>query len=870
MKLLRLRIENFGVLQNCELELSDGLNVLHEKNGWGKSTLAVFIKSMFYGLPASTKRELDKNERKKYTPWQGGVFGGSLEFSCEKGSFRIERIFADKESGDTFALYDLSTNKPSDAFSKNIGEELFGIDADGFERSTYLSQRAGFERSENISIQSKLGDLLEDVNDMGNYDSAVEALEKRRKFYRMTGNRGAIAEEKQRMLSLRAELENCERVEQTAREKQSMRHAIAEQISEAQEQEALLQEKREKLVKAEQRRALLEEKGRMLGVLSELENERKRAEAGFCGFVPTEEELNAAKKTLDELREASATVRSVPESIPDAEELESLGALFSKGVPQTEALDAMIAQNEKLFRLRESQKRVNADLAAIPNDLRFANGVPTPEAFEEQFHALDRAKGILERVEQTELKATQEQQAAAGKRKLRMAIGCSVAAVGVILAVLSFFLDGILSTVLLSCGGAAIAVGCALVAIFSRKGEEQKAMERAAAEIEAQNATYAKELAQIEAFLAQCQTASDGDLYRTLTELSVAAIQSRANVHRRRSLREQLGEICRAAEQIRSRIATFVEKYDSDAEEAGFFGILTSLRGDAERYQYLCREEMRRRAQKEQAQARAVALQEELRPFLKRYDSTGSRAAAEIVASVSDSYVVYRGLCDDYRKKERALRDFIREKELDTPIPETDMISPEALAEEERTLQKTLTDLRETHTRLTMEIERLAGEIDRIPDLEAVLKSTEERLGEYERSCDTITATQKLLAEAKEALSTRYLGGMQKSFLEHLAEATDGDVPEAVIDSAFDVRTRAYGQSRELDSFSRGRKDIIRFCVRLSLTEELYREGEVPFLLLDDPFVNLDEEHLVAVQGMLEKLSQRYQIIHMICHEGRG
>ncbi len=870
MKLIRLHIENFGVLQNCDLELSDGLNVLHEKNGWGKSTLAVFIKAMFYGLPASTKRELDKNERKKYIPWQGGVYGGSLEFSCEKGDFRIERIFADKESGDTFSLYDLSTNKPSAAFSDKLGEELFGIDADGFERSTYLSQRTGFERSENISIQTKLGDLLEDVNDMGNYDAAVEELEKHRKFYRMTGNRGAIAEEEKKAFSLRAELEKCERVEKEAAEKQHARHACAEQITLAEAEERELLVKREKLDKAQKRRALLEEKGRMLNALSDLEGEKKAAEAVFCGFVPTEEELNAAKVTLDELREASAALRSVPDALPDAEELAALDALFASGVPQAEILDAQIAQNEKLFRMRETQKRINGELAAIPNDLRFSGGVPTPEAFEEQFHALDRAKEIRAEIEKTELRASQAQQTAAKRRKMRMGIGCAAAAVGVVLAVLSFLLSGVLATVLLVGGAVCAVAGGVAAAIFSRKNEEQKAMERAKAQLDAQEASYAKEILQAESFLLQCQTTPEGDLYRLLTELSIAAIQSRENVHRRRALREQLGEVCRAAEQLRARIAAFVAKYDREAEEAGFFGILTALRSDAERCRYLQREEQRRLAQKARAQERVVTLQAELRPFLKRYDALGSRGAAEIVSSVSDAYVVYRGLCDDYKKKERALREFIRQQELDRPLSDEDMISPEALAEEERALQKRLVDLRETQTRLTMELERLSGEIDRIPDLEAALKSTEERLQAYNQNFKTVTAAQKLLSEAKEALSTRYLGGMQKSFLEHLAEATEGDVPEAVIDSAFDVRTRAYGQSRELESFSRGRRDIIRFCIRLSLTEELYREGEVPFLLLDDPFVNLDEEHLASVQRMLEKLAQKYQVIHMICHEGRG
>ena len=65
-------------------------------------------------------------------------------------------------------------------------------------------------------------------------------------------------------------------------------------------------------------------------------------------------------------------------------------------------------------------------------------------------------------------------------------------------------------------------------------------------------------------------------------------------------------------------------------------------------------------------------------------------------------------------------------------------------------------------------------------------------------------------------------------------------------------------------------RDAIRFCVRLSLTEELAKESEVPFLLLDDPFVNLDEEHLEAARGLLQSLSEQYQIIHMVCHEGRA
>ena len=64
MRILRLHIENFGTLHDYDLELQDGLHVIHEENGWGKSTLAAFIKAMFYGLPRTAKRSLAENDRR--------------------------------------------------------------------------------------------------------------------------------------------------------------------------------------------------------------------------------------------------------------------------------------------------------------------------------------------------------------------------------------------------------------------------------------------------------------------------------------------------------------------------------------------------------------------------------------------------------------------------------------------------------------------------------------------------------------------------------------------------------------------------------------------------------------------------------------
>ena len=93
MKLISLFIENFGKLHRYALDFSEGQNTVCEENGWGKSTLAAFIKAMFYGLPRSRVQSLDDNERKKYEPWQGGTYGGNLVFECARGKFRAERSF---------------------------------------------------------------------------------------------------------------------------------------------------------------------------------------------------------------------------------------------------------------------------------------------------------------------------------------------------------------------------------------------------------------------------------------------------------------------------------------------------------------------------------------------------------------------------------------------------------------------------------------------------------------------------------------------------------------------------------------------------------------------------------------------------------
>ncbi|MCC8152431.1 MAG: AAA family ATPase, partial [Lachnospiraceae bacterium] len=121
MRLIRCHIENFGKLHDVTLEFEQGCHVIREQNGWGKSTLAAFIRVMFFGFEGENKRKNIKNERKRFLPWQGGGYGGSLTFETGGSVYTVTRSFADKRITDSFALRDAQTNLISTDFSEKLG-----------------------------------------------------------------------------------------------------------------------------------------------------------------------------------------------------------------------------------------------------------------------------------------------------------------------------------------------------------------------------------------------------------------------------------------------------------------------------------------------------------------------------------------------------------------------------------------------------------------------------------------------------------------------------------------------------------------------------------------------------------------------------
>lgn len=168
-------IAQFGKWKDADFFFSPGKNSFLWDNGYGKTSFIYFFKLMFYGVSGDRKQDLEENERKHYMPFQGASFGGRIIFRIGEKRYRLERSFGLKKSEDSFRLFDEDSGKESKDYSENIGEELFSLDAESFQRVCMISHE-DLHFSMNSRMHAKLGNVAEDQEDMKKFQQVQTIL----------------------------------------------------------------------------------------------------------------------------------------------------------------------------------------------------------------------------------------------------------------------------------------------------------------------------------------------------------------------------------------------------------------------------------------------------------------------------------------------------------------------------------------------------------------------------------------------------------------------------------------------------------------------------------------------------------------------
>lgn len=383
MKLIRCHIENFGVLSDFDFSFEDGLTTICQSNGFGKSTFAAFIKAMFYGFPRTGARNVVENERRRYDPWQGGKYGGYLEFETQGIGYRVERSFGKTAAKDTFSLLNLNTRQASAAYSERLGEELFRLDADSFARSTYVSQLSARDMEATTSIRSKLSNLVDDTNDISNYDTAEKKLrDYRTKFRAYRGNGGVINEIRGKYLTAEDEKDQAERLKPQLQE-------LVEEIEKLNEERAAktknVVELREQIRLASDQKARRSNQLRFAELRDEIAGNQQNLQAldeRYSAGYPTFEELRTQRDNLSVIRQESERLQELSISDADQETVDREQRWFADAEQVTLDIDRC---DEDCKELGEVSAKMTAQM--LPEELeqlktlseRFAVGAPAEE-----------------------------------------------------------------------------------------------------------------------------------------------------------------------------------------------------------------------------------------------------------------------------------------------------------------------------------------------------------------------------------------------------------------------------------------------------------------------------------------------------------
>ncbi len=759
MKLISCNVENFGTLKNYKIDFNGGLTVLHEENGFGKSTLAVFIKAMFYGLPVLTKRKLDENERKKYTPWQKGVFGGSLDFEKDGKRYRIERFLGEKEKDDTVKVYDLDYGREYDGFGENIGLSLFGIDAESFERSVYMPQITS-ELKINSSLSAKLTGLVENSDDISNFDTALKVLNDRAKQYvPIKGSGGTVAEKEREIEKLglavtdsKASADNLDRL-----------NLEIESLKNSQSQLNLLQKQiREKITVASDiaaREAEAKQYNELKDSLAKTEADLTAICSKYPNGLPNASQINEIEEDIKALSRAEAELSVLKNDASDRNELAELLNEFEV-LPEESEITEIKSKHRRLCELKIKTESLDVRVETPASNRASNSKLP-------KILIAVAAMSVLSGV---------------GVLLWQTAVGIALLGVGILILGVSAFLY-LKNMITANSGGQNNSL---LVAEYKKLTAEIDALTDS-----------------VNGFGLRYQL--EGDFDEALERLTNAKRDT-------------------------ERLKTAVSRQDNDIKA--------------------CMD-------------RIAEVRSALDKAFSGFNGLDGEYSVMLDAVKTDKRTALTLKAEAVRLNEK-LSQLPEIKE----IRETEKsLNREELLAKEKQLGGQLDSIIENINLKENEARRLLPIAEALSEYEEQLENAKQELAELKSRYKVISTTAKLLEKAKNDLSLRYVDRMKQDFVKY-CEILGAEFDGTMLDSDLNLKLKDGGASRNRESYSQGFRDMMDIAMRLSLSDAMF-EGEEVMLILDDPFVNLDDARLKNAMSLLKKLSDNRQIIYLTCHSSR-
>ena len=983
MKLIRCYIENFGGLHQYEVSFQDGITMIEEENGFGKTTLAEFIRAMFYGLPKNTG-PFEKQFRKKYKPWQGGNYGGNLVFEENGKEYKIERSFGGTQKTDKLAIYDVKTGKKTTDYTENIGLELFGLDSDSFARSTYLPQVHDAMEIPTDNIRAKLGNLLDDTNDINNFDDAIKRLKDRRSEYQAyRGNKGRCHDLSEKITQLQKDIDERKTLRVTLEEKK--KDLLQQEQDKAKKQEALdeVKELINQINAMELKKTITKQHKEKAELVQASEKAIKEVEVQYPNGIPTEQELEDIKPCFDQILtldtkeeqtkpnaedlqiveegkmfvqhpiptakdfveqkqaaldyvKTKTTLEQTTLSTSEEETLKELQAFFAQG-----SVDEMFftARTKELNEIQSCQTKIelqqfsDQELKTYQNlGIFFADGVPTEESIRDHLDKTERIQKLNnEKVDLVSQQVQHAQQTPQATKQSAAPMICLVAGaiflvVGIIFFIMNSTSIGIVGLVV---GILGIMIGLYLKTQQAQVSNAQHHSTEMSEETRSKIASLQQEIDQLDRevlnFVSRYITdnrphveklhdiankrknyvdlqAKDVKQKQEVTTLTnqikdlEASLQEKLstffmdidtyehaldllkeNDRTYQQLKDKKAELEKTRQKYQSevdalyqKLSSFLFPYYGSVDEKDFSNYLNSLETKCNAYVKAKKNVEEIEKLQEEIQTEKKVCEQTFGAFVRKYQlrlDIRHREEYQTMVQQVNQYALEK---ENLEKVRKDLVDFEQEhKDLLTKEVKEISVSLEELKQQEETFNTELESMQTEILSVRKEVKDMEMEVDELPSKEDLLQQYKEEREDGFHRRDMLDQTQAFLAEAKESLTDQYLGSVKTQFMYYLEKLSGVSDEKISMTTDFEVKVERLGESRDLAYFSMGQNDLVMLCMRFALVDAMFEDSK-PFVILDDPFVNLDDKNTERALKLLEEIGKERQILYLVCNSSRA
>ena len=238
----------YGKLDQAQLDLQPGLNVICAPNEGGKSTWCRFLLAMFYGL--NTRQRGDLADKNRFQPWSGSLMQGKLELSVGDKELTLSRRTQRPDAPlGVFSCTYSGTDTPVPGLdAARCGETLLGVPQSVYQRCAFIPS-GSLAIDADADLERRISALISTGDEKISFSQVESRLKKqlRQRKYNRSGSIPLLEAEiaglraaQQEAQTLTGQLENLQQQLSQAREDQARRRQARLQAA----QEALREKER--------------------------------------------------------------------------------------------------------------------------------------------------------------------------------------------------------------------------------------------------------------------------------------------------------------------------------------------------------------------------------------------------------------------------------------------------------------------------------------------------------------------------------------------------------------------------------------------------------------------------------------------------